>query len=144
MALNIESMRIRVTTKFDCTATGITGHYRDGRLPIIDKFGKKIINEQQWNQARNQQRNFESLIQLVSLFTQPLNVTQPIYNIDKKAWIFDFDIEYQSVFDHNNDKLGLLKKHCQGIPMILGLNETDVEINIIKPDENIEFELIEI
>jgi len=28
--------------------------------------------------------------------------------------------------------------------MILGLNETDVEINIIKPDENIEFELIEI
>jgi hypothetical protein len=136
-------MRIRITTKFDCTATGITGHFRSGKLPIRDRLGNQIVNEQQWIQARNQQRNFESILQLIGLFTQPMNITQPIYNKNKKSWIFEFDIEFQSVFDYENDRLGLLKKHSSGIPMILGLNESNTQDNVLMPDKNINFEFID-
>jgi hypothetical protein len=136
-------MRIKIITKFDCTATGITGHFRPGKLPIRDRQGQLINNEQQWVKARNQQRNFESILQLISLFTQPLNITQPSYHSQQQSWVFEFDIEYQSVFDYENDRLGLLKKHCHGIPMILGLNETDTKDNVMIPGQNVQFELID-
>ena len=110
-------------------------------MPITDRNGQRIVNEQQWNRARNQQRNFESILQLVSLFTQPLNVSWPCCHGD--SWTFEFDIEYQSVFADQHDPLGLLKKHSQGIPMILGLNEQAVVDRVLLPDQNIKFEFIE-
>ena len=134
-------MKILCRTLFDCSRTGTTGHFRLAQLPVTDRMGFEINNIQDWNFSRNQQRNFESILQLVSLFTQPLNVSWPCCHGD--SWTFEFDIEYQSVFADQHDPLGLLKKHSQGIPMILGLNEQAVVDRVLLPDQNIKFEFIE-
>ena len=42
-------MKIRCTTSFDITATGVTGHCKPSRLPFQDRSGQMITNEQEWN-----------------------------------------------------------------------------------------------
>ena len=132
-------MRIRITTLFDCTVTGVTGHYRPGKIPFKDKSGNIVNNELSWTKSRNQQRNYESILQLISLFTQPLNVTVP--KKKNNSWSWTFDSEYEAIFDLDQDCLGLLKKHAAGIPMIIGLDEQNVEQSTLEPGQNIDFEL---
>ena len=71
-------MKIRCTTIFDITATGVTGHCKPSRMPFTDASGTAINNEQAWNLARNKQRNWETITQLISLRTQVDNITQPV------------------------------------------------------------------
>ena len=123
MAVN-SVMRISVSTYFDCTATGTTGHFRQAQLPMTDNADQTINNEHDWVNSRNQQRNFETLIQLVSLYTQPLNIEVPTYNSNTHLWTFEFDIEFPGIFATEDDSLGLLKQYAQDIPMIIGLNES--------------------
>jgi hypothetical protein len=135
-------MRIKITTKFDCTVTGVTGQYRPGKIPFEDKSGTIVNNELSWIKSRNQQRNYESILQLVSLFTQPLNITVPVKKTNHWSWTFDS--EYESIFDLDQDRLGLLKKHASGIPMITGLDEQDLTQSVLEPGQNIDFELVKI
>jgi hypothetical protein len=115
-------MKIRCTTTFDITATGVTGHYKPSRVPFTDRTGHVIANERDWNLARNQQRNWETLTQLISLRTQVDN-------------IFDFEIESDTVFLLGTDPLGILKNDCQGVPMLLGpdsvINTANVQFDLI-------------
>jgi hypothetical protein len=135
-------MRVKVICHFDCTYTGVTGHYRAGRVPFLDRAGQEIRDDMSWARARNQQRNYETLTQLIGLFTQPLNISQPIYDSKQKTWEFSFEIEHPGIFEHLGDSLGLLKHQSRGVPMILGLNErSDLEQNLI-PDINIKFQEI--
>lgn len=131
-------MLVEVICHFDCTYTGVTGHYRPGRVPFRDQAGQWIVDEVSWNKSRNQQRNLETLTQLIGLFTQPLNITRPLCN-DQKAWIFQFEIEHAGIFEHSGDSLKLLKHQSQGVPMILGLNESDTLAPVLLPDVNIKF-----
>ena len=80
-------MKIQGRTLFDCSPTGITGHFRSSQIPFEDRVGQSIRNIEDWNRARNQQRNWETLQQMISLRAQPyiLQVPQVIDN----QWVFE-------------------------------------------------------
>jgi hypothetical protein len=130
-------MKIRCATTFDITATGVTGHYKPSRVPFSDRSGQKICNETDWLQARNQQRNWETVTQLISLRTQIDNITDPKLHEDK--WVFEFEIESDTIFTRDSDPIGVLKDDCQGVPMLVGAAGTD-----FLDTDNIKFEVINI
>lgn len=132
-------MRVQVICHHDCTVTGVTGHYRPARLPFFDSSGVWITNKQSWLRARNQQRNWETLTQLIGLFTQPLNISEPRYLPQQQVWEFSFDIEHAGIFHHLGDSLGLLRHQSRGVPMILGLKERANCESTLNPDVNIDF-----
>ena len=141
---------ISVITYFDCTATG-TKSYRKLQNSYVDNSGKSISTLDDWNFSRNQQRNWETILQCVSLQTQPMNVSDPqiIKRKENTLWTFSFGIEHRGIFTKDNDQLGLLKEVIHGVPMIVGLNETYPEgfllpYLIAKGDnQNIVFDIIE-
>ena len=116
---------IDVVTYFDCTPTG-TKSYRKLQPGTVNAVGHKIQTMDDWNFSRNQQRNWETILQVVSLKTQAIDITNPVIMTreDKKVWQFSFAIEHTGIYDNGNDQLGLLKEEVHGVPMITGLNET--------------------
>jgi hypothetical protein len=137
-------MKIKISTYFDCTATGITAHFRQAQIPMLDKAGQKIASEQEWHRSRNQQRNFETLTQLVGLYTQPMDLTKPTYCRVSGMWEFEFTAEFPGVFSLENDSLGLLTQQANGVPMIIGLTETQTLQNWLIPNSNIFFQELNI
>ena len=89
-------MKIICQTLFDCTYTGVTGHFRIAQIPFADRTGTVIRTEEQWYRARNQQRNWETLMQVISLRTQPLNLTIPTLKDGK--WEFEFGADNPGPF----------------------------------------------
>jgi hypothetical protein len=114
-------IRIKCKTLFDITLTGVTGRFRPSVLPFVDRSGCKIDTQDKWNYARNQQRNLETLIQLISLRSQPLNLTDPIKR--EEYYEFTFDVETVDAYLDNNDELFLLRRDCEGVPMLVNLDE---------------------
>ena len=113
-------MRFECRTYFDITATGITGHFKMSKVPFKDRAGQEITDEKTWNRARNQQRNWETLTQLISMRTQLFKITEPTCN--KKQWHFEFETESAGVFDSGNDSVGLLVRDAAGVPMLVNLD----------------------
>jgi len=123
LALNTHRMKIQCRTLFDCSYTGITGHFRVAEIPFVDRVGQRITDQLEWNRSRNQQRNWESLIQIISLRTQPQDMTVPVCK--DGVWEFEFKSESEGVFEiyGNPDLLAGLKADCEGVPMMINLNE---------------------
>jgi hypothetical protein len=119
-------MKVLCRTLFDCTHTGVTGHLRPQQLPFTTKTGLIINTPEQWNLSRNQQRNWESLLQIVSLRTQPMNVVPPTKHTD--GWHFAFEVESEGVLGsgHGSDNLAGLVGDCEGVPMVTDLQEAEV------------------
>ncbi len=119
---------IDVVTYFDCTPTG-TKSYRKLQPDSVNAVGHKISTLDDWNYSRNQQRNWETILQVVSLKTQTIDISNPVIMTreDKKVWQFHFKIEHEGIYNDGNDKLGLLKADVHGVPMIVGLGETHKE-----------------
>lgn len=118
---------IKCHTLFDITSTGVTN-----RKPPID-----LSDEQQslWLLNRNRQNNFDTLIQVISLRTQPEDISKTtVCEIDFKtdskfgflfeneepqqSWDFTFSINYSNVYNDGIDELGSLYSDCDGVPMI--------------------------
>lgn len=114
-------MKILCRTLFDCTATGVTGHLRPSDLPFVDAAGQTVDNQLAWNRSRNQQRNYETLIQLISLRTQPINITAP--DQDQQHWQFSFETENENVYGSGDHVFENLLQDCAGVPMITNLGE---------------------
>ena len=136
---------IRCRTLFDCTCTGVTGHFRAGQAPYPDRTGRLISNVADWNRARNQHRNWETLLQMISLRAQPTIESEP-QCIDG-VWQFDFSVETPGVYSINNDVANLdgLLNECSGIPMVVGLDETakvEPVLTVNGPQQNLWFETI--
>jgi len=131
--------RICVTTDFDCTNTGVTGHFKPSKLPFRDHADQLIETEDDWTRSRNQQRNWETLFQLVGLYTQPQEISTAAV-VDQK-WIFEFDIEFDDIFNQDDDPLGLLKSVCQGVPMFIK-HDDHYKIVTIDYGANIKFDLV--
>jgi len=112
---HLMSSGVEVITQFDITPTGVKSYRRSSELSDAD-----------WNYQRNQQRNFETIMQCISLRCQPMNITPvtTFYIEDQKVWCFQFETEVEAVFWKDNDPVGILKSDCEGVPMIVGLNET--------------------
>ena len=138
-------MKVLCRTLFDCTFTGVTGHFRESQLPLTTKTGLTLQTQADWNRARNQHRNYESLIQLISLRTQPMNVSRPDRN--EQGWSFEFEVEAEGVLSGGNvnDDLAGLVADCDGVPMVTGLDEAGAvaaTLHAQGTDQNIWFTVI--
>jgi hypothetical protein len=132
--------RIRVTTQFDCTATGVTGHFRPNTLPFDDREGQVIDDEITWNRSRNQQRNWETILQIIGLYTQAQDIT-PTEHV-KGKWSFEFSTDFDDVFSERGDPLGLLKTACRGVPMFYDLDQIP-KTAMLESGKNIEFSIVD-
>jgi hypothetical protein len=122
-------IKIKVRTYFDITATGVTGHYRPTRGSFRDRTGHEINNVDSWNRSRNQQRNWETLTQLIGLRTQTSDVIEPVQN--QEEWYFEFTTETE-VFSDGTDPVGVLKADSDGVPMLTLLdNRADIDSILI-------------
>lgn len=138
-------MKIICRTLFDCTYTGVTGHFRIAQIPFRDRSGKLIQNETDWYHARNQQRNWETLMQVISLRTQPLNLTIPQYT--DGVWQFEFGADNPGVFTvvGDSDPIAGLRQDFDGVPMLADFVETSgttSPIVVSGPDQNIWLESV--
>lgn len=135
-------MKIHCRTLFDITATGITGHYKSSRVPFQDAGGNRITDESSWNRSRNQQRNWETLTQLLQLRSQIFDLTTPTAVED--AWQFKFSVEIDQLYLLDGDDFGVLRQDCAGVPMITGLGEQHFLATVLIPSgaqQNIWFEM---
>ena len=121
------SYRIRCYTLFDITKTGIIN-----RKPPTNSTNEQLTT---WEKNRNTQCNYDTILQVVSLRSQPENTTTPeqeivlfngcdlfgfMYDNEEAQllWSFDFDITHNSVFDDGFNELGYLYTDCDSVPMI--------------------------
>jgi len=114
-------------TLFDITTTGVTNRSRPTDVILLD----------QWLHKRNTQCNFDTVIQSISLRSQPDVVKQPekisirfdeftdfgflFQQADDEiypCWTFDFEIQHASVFEDGINELGALYNDCDQVPMI--------------------------
>jgi hypothetical protein len=140
-------------TLFDITETGILNRSK----PTGDDI-------QEWILKRNTQCNFDTILQVISLRSQPDQVKSPIRiqlvdsDLDKFGflfennetlpvyyWKFDFEVHHSSVFENGIMPYGALYKDCEGVPMIncpTQLNGVTSFLNITEELQNIYFEAI--
>jgi hypothetical protein len=125
---------------FDITATGVTGHYKSSRIPFCDHAGQQILDESAWHRSRNQQRNWETLTQIISLRTQVQDLSSPV-RFDG-AWEFEFATETPDAFGPQDDPTMILQMDSSGVPMIQNLptgESISQELVVSGPDQNIWF-----
>ncbi len=125
--------RIRCYTLFDITQTGVLNRSKPQ--------GDDVAN---WLLRRNTQCNFDTLLQVISLRSQPeiikvphtIDLTEELisnfgflytFNPDniQTCWRFEFEVQHSSVFEDGIESFGALYKDCQGVPMILLDNQND-------------------
>lgn len=114
---------INCYTLIDITCTGVV---RYG----LDESSKK---------KRKQQSNYETLLQVLGLRTQPMIVEEPKliqnanlreysfgdeYTGTQNVWVFKFSVEYVDVYLNNGDPVGALVRDLNQVPIISGLDET--------------------
>ena len=122
-------MQISCYTTFDITRTRVVGHFKPAAIPFKDYAGQLVDSKLTWEHSRNQQRNWETLTQVISLRTQLLDITDPElvdYTKwpDQRVWTFTFNIEFDQVFELEKNKIGLLLQDINQVPMLLNLTET--------------------
>ena len=122
MAINIYMNFYTCATLVDITATGVIRHTVDNEV------------------RRNQQRNWETVLQCIGLRAQPQLIDGPrckeyeidhqdifgeyFYNTKQRVWIFTFGVEPSDVFLLDGDPVGQLDKDFAEVPIICGLEET--------------------
>ena len=119
------SHRIACYTLFDITKTGVLNRA---------KPGTDIEDVTAWYHKRSTQCNFDTIIQIISLRSQPEVVSDPkLIKIDinqtkfgsdytkykqVNCWTFDFEVHHSSVFEDTENELGALYSDCDKVPMI--------------------------
>ena len=87
---------------------------------------------------RNQQRNWETVNQILNYRTQILSsiydgvIVDDVSNYSfgtnysgkHNIWQFEFEVEYDGIFTQQNDRYSTLKYDMSLTPILLGLNET--------------------
>jgi hypothetical protein len=135
-------MKFACQTRFDITITGVTGHYKLSRIPFYDRAGQLIHDLESWNRSRNQQRNWETITQILSLRTQLFDLSNPISDQTGTRWMFEFETESDGVYGPESDPVAVLRADADGVPMLCGLdNDPDIATVLITsgPGQNIWF-----
>ena len=115
-----------------------TQQYLYQGFTLIDITPTGIINYSPQNELnRNQQRNWETVQQILSLRTQPTILETDDFTADLKdynfgvnytgqhhIWTFKFGVDYPDIYQAGPDKFGLVKYDFQITPVIIGLKET--------------------
>jgi hypothetical protein len=128
---------IQCRTLFDITQTDVRHQFNQSQMPFHDTAGHLITNHREWMLARNQQRNWETLVQILSLRIQPVDLSRPKRSDD--WWQFEFAVENLSGLALEDRQLGLLEKDAAMVPMLIGLTETIKVTPMIIPGINIVF-----
>lgn len=137
--------KIQCRCLFDITVTGVTGHFKSSRVPFRDRAGRLITDETTWNVSRNQQRNWETLTQLISLRTQIADSTVPVQH--NTVWQFEFATETPDAYGPENDPTAILRSDSAGVPMLVNLHNNEIistELIVDGPEQNIWFKTIAI
>ena len=135
-------MRYACQTLFDITATGVTGHFKVTRMPFKDDAGREITDQTSWNRSRNQQRNWETLTQILGLRTQLFDMTDPVRDRSGSSWMFEFETETSGTFGPDSDPTEILRADAEGVPMILDLDNRPDLLPVLRtqgPEQNIWF-----
>ena len=144
-------MRIKCYTLFDITKTNV-----NARRYNLDSDGGNAAHVKQ----RGQQRNFETILQIISMRAQPEDITDSEKNMEQAKnskwgtmhhgagkiphWSFEFTISYSEIFSDGVNKLGYLFQDCAGVPMVTQLEEwykLDNKLDITAESRNIYFEI---
>jgi len=147
------SHRICCYTLFDITQTGVLNRSRPQESDVQD-----------WILKRNTQCNFDTILQVISLRSQPDIVKAPTKNeltdVDLNKfgflftreettisyyWKFEFEVHHSSVFENGIIPFGALYKDCEGVPMIVcpnQLNGMTSFLDITDELQNIYFEAL--
>jgi hypothetical protein len=150
------SFKLRCYTLFDITKTG-----NIHRKPPINGTTEQT---KAWEKTRNTQTNFDTIIQILSLRSQPEEITDPVQeiivfdssldmfgflfdteDIAHSCWSFTVTIPHDKVYDDGLNELGYLYNDCDGVPMIKIGTEWDKLPNFLDatPElKNIYFEVI--
>jgi hypothetical protein len=125
----------QIKTLIDISPTGVISEFRkETPLPFVDDL-KQIINDQDtWGKSRNEQRNWETIVQCISIRAQPIMLEKPVvetadlfefgYTGEHKVWTFNFGYELPDIYLRDSDPVKLLKEQLDIIPIVAGLNET--------------------
>ena len=132
-------MRFSCTTLFDITATGVTGYFKLSRVPFEDRAGNTIEDVADWNRSRNQQRNWETVNQIIGMRTQ-VSATMP----ERKgsSWSFEFETETPGVYGTDADPVAVLYSDADGVPMLTDLDNNRELASVVVvsgPGQNIWF-----
>ena len=87
---------------------------------------------------RNQQRNWETVLQCIGLRTQPLHIQPPVtidfhldraefgdfYTGEQTVWAWAWAVESTGIYDLPNSPMGGLLKDFEQVPIVTGLTET--------------------
>lgn len=89
---------------------------------------------------RNQQRNWETILQCIGLMTQPMNLQLPpgpiehadlkyfdfgeMYTGEHRVWTFKFSIDHDDIFADDHSDLGRLNNAVDQVPVVTYLSET--------------------
>jgi len=113
--------------------------YRYRAYTLVDITKTDVLSySQEKEKQRNQQRNWETVIQVLSLRAQLIeldylgvkkeNIKTHSFGIDysgdHNVWSFEFSVEHENVYAQDNDRYGTLKNDFRIAPIILGLDET--------------------
>jgi hypothetical protein len=132
-------MRFSCTTLFDITATGVTGYFKLSRVPFEDRAGNTIEDVADWNRSRNQQRNWETVNQIIGMRTQ-VNATTP--EREGSSWSFEFETETPGVYGTDADPVAVLYSDADGVPMLTDLDNNRELASVVVvsgPGQNIWF-----
>ena len=151
------SFKLKCYTLFDITRTGNVH-----RRPPVNGTPEQT---KRWEKTRNTQTNFDTIIQVLSLRSQPENITDPIQEIIvfdetvdmfgflydnedsiQTMWSFEFTIPHDKVYYDGINELGSLNSDCDGVPMIKVGTEWEKLSNFLDttPElKNIYFEVID-
>lgn len=119
------TQKIQCYTLFDITQTGVPNRHKPG-----DDAEFNV-----WFYKRNTQANFDTVLQAISLRSQPENISSPtkisirfeefsnfgfLYQEDEEipCWTFNFEVQHPSVFEDGINDLGFLYADCDEVPMI--------------------------
>ena len=110
-------------------------YYRLYSLVDITKTGRTRGDS---SLERDQQRNYETVVQAVSLITQPIELQPPVltnahtewlefgefFQGEHKVWVWQFAVEHSNVFTIGNNPVGRLAEAFDQVPVICGLDES--------------------
>jgi hypothetical protein len=140
-------MKYACQTLFDITATGTTGHCKSSQMPFYDRSGRLISDSQLWHLSRNQQRNWETLTQILGLRTQLFNLTDPVTDLTGTKWMFEFETETHGVYGPESDPVAVLRADAAGVPMLGQIANSADTVSVlitVGVDQNIWFAAIPI
>jgi hypothetical protein len=110
-------------------------YYRVYSLVDITKTG---VTRGENTQEREQQRNYETMLQAIGLIAQPIELGPPVvthahtewlefgeyFQGEHKVWVWQFAVEHSDIFTIGTNPVGKLADAFDQVPVICGLEET--------------------